>query len=160
MGEVVVDKNKKMFGIFLALFVLAGLGMWAWRNFGTPKPQTAESVASVPENAKVVVYYFRTNYRCMTCKKFEAYTKAELESDFAREMKDGSLVFQMVNVEESGNEHFVQDYGLKTKSLVLVEPGGKKRWKNLDKIWAEVASEPGYKHYIQTEIKAFLAGAS
>jgi len=152
-----VDKSKKLIGILLVLFVLAGLGTWAWRNLHKGESQ---AVQVATPSSQVVVYYFMTSYRCMTCKKFETYTKAELESSFAREMKDGTLSFQMVNVEEKGNEHFVQDYGLKSKSIVLVAPGEKPRWKNLDKIWDEVASEVGFKHYVQTEIKTFLAGAS
>jgi hypothetical protein len=156
-----VKKNKKLIGVFLALFALAGLGTWTWSNFSGSKPKTTETEASsIPANAKMVVYYFRTNYRCVTCHKFETYTQAELESDFAKVLKDGTLAFRMVNVEESGNEHFVQEYGLKTKSVVLVAPGPKPHWKNLEKIWDEVGSESGYRRYIQTEISAFLAGAS
>jgi hypothetical protein len=156
-----VGDIRRVFGIVLVVFALAGIGMWARHTFSKPNPITAETVeATIPSTAKTVVYYFRTNFRCATCLKFEAYTKSELESDFTRELKDGTLVFRMVNVEESGNEHFVRDYGLTTKSVVLVEPGGKKRWKNLDRIWNEVSSEPGYKRYLQTEIQAFQAGAS
>jgi hypothetical protein len=154
--EAMMEKRKKFFGVFLALFAVAGLGTWAWKTFN-PGVSTGGQMES---SAKVVVYYLHTSYRCVTCRKFETYTQAELAANFSKQMKDGTLVYKIVNVEEAGNEHFVQDYDLKSKSIVLVAPGAKSRWKNLDKIWDEVASEVGFKRYIQTEIEAFLAGAS
>jgi hypothetical protein len=154
-----VDKNKRIVGILLAVFALAGIGTWAWRTFGGSNPQ-AVSGGDIPSTAKAVVYYFRTNYRCMTCMKFEKYTGEALSASFAEPMSRGELIFKTVNVEEAGNEHFVDDYQLKTKSVVLVASGKKPRWKNLDKIWDEVRSEVGYKQYIRTEVTSFLAGGS
>jgi hypothetical protein len=64
----------------------------------------------------------------------------------------------MLNVEEKSNEHFIRDYALKTKSVVLVSPVKKDRWKNLDKIWDRVGDKEGYMQYIHEELKGFLAG--
>lgn len=152
-----MKKNKFIVGLLLGAFALAGIGTWAWRTFGKSE---SPSLASAPPKAGIVVYYFRTNYRCSTCMKFEALTREVVETDFSKEVKNHELAFQMVNVEEKGNEHFVRDFQLKTKSVVLVEPGRKGHWKNLDRIWNEISSDVGYKHYIQTEISSFLAGAS
>lgn len=156
-----MDKSKAVIGGLLIAFALAGLGTWAWRNFGvSPKPAAKGTLATVPSTAKEIVYYFHTNFRCETCRSFEAYTRAELVADFSRELKDGTIEFQVVNVEAKGNEHFVQDYQLETKSVVLVAPGKKTRWKNLDQIWHKISTEAGFKKYIQAEVSAFLAGAS
>ncbi len=154
-----MEKSKSIVGILLILFALSGLGVWAWRTFGGSNPQ-AVSGDDIPSTAKAVVYYFRTNYRCMTCMKFEKYTGETLSSSFADPISKGELVFKTVNVEEAGNEHFIDDYQLKTKSIILLAPGKTPRWKNLDKIWDKVGSEVEYKRYIQTEVTSFLAGGS
>ncbi len=150
-----MDKHKRYLGFALAFFALSGLGVWAWRAL---HPVENKAGGTAVSDAKVVVYYFHTNYRCVTCNKFESFTRAELEAGFSRQMKDGTLAYQVVNVEQAGNEHFVQDYGLRTKSIVLAVPGEKGRWKNLERIWDEVGSEAGFKRYIQTELEAFLRG--
>lgn len=154
-----MDKYRKILGWCLVLFAFAGIAVWAHRTFSNGS-KSGSAPEALPGSAQAVVYYFHTNYRCATCMKFETYTRSELATDFAKPLADGTVLFCVVNVEEPGNEHFVDDYALKTKSIVLVAPGGKPRWKNLDRIWDEVGSEAGFKRYLQTELQNFLAGAS
>jgi hypothetical protein len=91
--------------------------------------------------------------------KLEAYTKEAVEKVFAEEIKRGTVAFSAVNVEKKGNEHFVKDYQLKTKSVVLMQPGNKDRWKNLEKIWQLVGDKEKYLNYIEQEARQFLAGS-
>jgi hypothetical protein len=155
-GKERIMRSKSIFGILLVAFALAGIGVWAHRTF--IKAETAPVVTPVDASTKAVVYYFRTNYRCPTCMKLEAYTRGAVEKYFADEVKRGEVAFVMLNVEEKANEHFIGDYGLKTKSVVLVSPAKKDRWKNLDQIWKRVGDESGYTSYIRDELKGFLAG--
>jgi len=148
-------KTKTIFGIALVAFALTGLGVWANRNFAKGAPATP---IVAPMASKAIVYYFHTTYRCATCNKLEAYARDAVEKGFAEEMKRGEIAFASVNVEDKGNEHFIEDYQLKTKSLVLVAPGRKNRWKNLEKIWDKVAVKDDYVHYVQEETKTFLLG--
>jgi len=108
---------------------------------------------------RVVVYYFHTNYRCNTCRKLEAYSHAAIEATFPKELESGRLVWRLVNVEDKGNEHFVEDYGLYTKSLVLVQEskGQQVRWKNLEKIWELVTQQEKFYEYVQDEVRTYLA---
>jgi hypothetical protein len=64
----------------------------------------------------------------------------------------------MVNVDEPENEHFIEDYGLYTRSLVLSEvvDGEETRWRNLDRIWELVGDPPAYDTYVREELAAFL----
>ena len=89
-----------------------------------------------PVNSRVYAYYFHGSFRCPTCHKLEQYSKETIESKFKNELVSGKLVFRTVNVEEKGNEHFVSDYKLYTKSLVisLVRDGKEVKSKNLSKI--------------------------
>ncbi len=113
------------------------------------------------EQSKTRVYYFHGNQRCKTCKKIEALTKKTLEEDFAAQLKDGTMELQVVNVDETENEHFVEEYQLATRSVVvsLLKQGKEARWRRLDKVWQLVHDEPAFTDYIRTEIAALNQGA-
>jgi len=112
------------------------------------------------DNGKVIVYYFHGSFRCPTCRNLEQYAKDAIENNFKKELARGALVSKTVNVEEKGNEHFVDDYQLYTKSLVLslVEDGKEIKYKNLDKIWEYVRDKTKYMDYVKDEVGNFLKG--
>jgi hypothetical protein len=122
-------------------------------------PPGGKTAATAP---RVTAYYFHTTQRCASCKKLETWSHEAIESSFAGPLKDGRLVWKVVNVETKGNEHFVEEYGLYTKSLVLVrEAGGKTaRWKNLEKIWPLLQDRKAFDKYVQDETRAMLAPGS
>ncbi|MFH1201644.1 MAG: nitrophenyl compound nitroreductase subunit ArsF family protein [Candidatus Omnitrophota bacterium] len=109
-------------------------------------------------DAKIIAYYFHGNVRCPTCHKMEQYTKEAIEENFKNELANGLLVVKTVNVEEKGNEHFVNDYQLYTKSLIIsrVENGKEIRHKNLTKIWEYVRDKRKFFNYVTTEINNYL----
>ena len=111
--------------------------------------------------SKVMAYYFHGNVRCMKCRAIEAYTKEAIEGSFAKELKNGSLELRVVNIENPGNEHFVQDFQLVTRSVVLVEMQGdeQKGWKNLKQVWDLVGNKGAFLKYIQDETRAQLEGS-
>ena len=135
----------------------------------SPKPPRAAPTATVAgakssprmPDRTVVAYYFHGNFRCQTCRKIEALSREAVESGFPEDLKVGRLEWRVINVEEPGNEHFIQDYQLFSKSLVLVAKEGSKqtRWKNLQKVWTLVGDKEGFIQYVQDEIRAYLRGA-
>jgi hypothetical protein len=121
--------------------------------------QAAEALEPTQSTAsKVVVYYFHGTARCPTCRKFESYTIEALQDAFAEQLNDGCLQWQMVNVEQPGNEHFVKDYQLYTKSIVIVKTkdGKPAGYKNLKEIWELVRHKPAFVEYIQDEVRKSL----
>lgn len=122
------------------------------------KPAAEVSEPTKSAASKVVVYYFHGTARCMTCRKFEEYTLEALRGAFAEQLNDGRLQWQMVNVEQPGNEHFVKDYQLYTKSIVIVktEDGKQAGWKNLKEIWELVRIKPAFVEYVQDEVRNCL----
>jgi hypothetical protein len=150
-------KSKTLFGILLIAFALTGVGVWAHKTF-MKKESGAPTAILAPETTKMAVYYFHTTYRCLTCNNLEAYAKEAVEKAFSGELAKGEVFFASINVEEKAHEHFIEDYELKTKSVVLVAPGRADQWKNLDQIWQKVSDKQGYMHYIQQEARAFLLG--
>lgn len=115
---------------------------------------TADTPAS-----KIIVYYFHGTRRCPTCKKLEAYSQEAVQTGFADELKSGTIEWQVVNIEESPNEHFEKDYQLYTKSVILsrVENGKETAWKNLDKIWELVGDKEAFVKYVQDEVRLMAA---
>lgn len=107
---------------------------------------------------EIIAYYFHANYRCVTCKKIEAYSKEAIENGFADELATGKLQFLPVNVQQPQNEHFVKDYQIYTKSLVIckMKDGKQVEWKNLAKVWELVRDRDAFIKYVQDEINAYL----
>jgi len=131
-----------------------------------PEPRAAADAPTLATPSalphRVVAYYFHTTYRCATCRSIEAYSREAIEAAFAADIAAGRLVLKTVNIEVKGNEHFVKDYALYTKSLVLVNEvrGTKPRWKNLEKVWQLVQDKPKFLRYVQDETRAYLAERS
>ncbi len=127
---------------------------------GTSARATAGEKASIRDADAdgVVAFYFHGNVRCATCRKIEAYTDEAIHAGFAEALENGTLTWSVVNVDEPDNKHFVGDFELVTRSVVLAEyhDGEVVRWKNLDKVWQLVRSEDRFVEYIQGETREFL----
>ncbi|PIV39033.1 MAG: hypothetical protein COS29_04755 [Candidatus Omnitrophica bacterium CG02_land_8_20_14_3_00__42_8] len=108
--------------------------------------------------AKVIAHYFHGSFRCVTCTNMEKYSKEAIETNFKDDLASGRLEFKAVNIEERGNEHFVDDYKLYTKSLILsrVKDGKEVKSKNLDKIWELARNKQKFMDYVTGEIREFM----
>ena len=130
-----------------ALLVLCVLGCAA-----------ASFAADKPPDSKVYVYYFHGTMRCPTCHKLEQYSKEAVDTNFKNEVASGKLIFSSINIDERRNEHFINDYRLYTKSLVLslVKNGKEVKSKNLNKIWEFVGDKDRFLSYVKEEVANFL----
>ena len=116
------------------------------------------SVADKASNSKVIAYYFHGTFRCTTCRTIEKYSKEAIELYFAKEMKNGTLEFRPVNVEEPENRHYSQDYQLFSRALVLSlnKDGKEVKWKNLTEVWTLVGDREKFFQYVKDEVAQFL----
>ncbi len=134
-----------------------------WAMSGSPQADisTKADVAAPAQGDQTVVYYFHGTFRCPTCNKMEKYARETVEKDFKNDLDSGKLVFRSVNVEDKGNEHYVKDYQLYTKTLILssVKDGKEIRSKNLDKIWEYIRNKKKYENYVRDEVAAFVKEA-
>lgn len=110
------------------------------------------------ESEKTVVYYFHGTRRCPTCRKLEAYSREAIETGFVKELEKGELEFLPVNFDDEENRHYIKDYELFTKSLIVCdfENGKQAKWKNLNKIWELVGDKDEFVKYVQSELRAYL----
>jgi thiol-disulfide isomerase/thioredoxin len=104
------------------------------------------------KNEKIIVYYFYSKPRCVSCKKIEAYTQKAVE-----EFKNKKVTYTAIDLDNTANKHYSEQYKLFTKSVVLSKQknGKETKWKNLGEIWTKLGNEQEFKTYITTEIKKF-----
>ena len=157
---------RRLGGVILAGALCAGMVGAAQKitveKQGTPAAKQAagavKNESAAAANRKLIVYYLHGTARCRTCMKFEALTKEVVDGSFADEVKKGRVEFRVVNVDDQENGHYVQDYQLYSKSVILSDTtdGKQTRWKNLEQIWEKVGDEDAYKQYIRDEVASYL----
>jgi hypothetical protein len=133
--------------LLLLVVALAGPGASA---------AASASTAVAPQAApQAIVYYFHGSTRCTTCKTIEAFAHETVASAFAPDLKAGSLEWKVVNVDEPASQHFVRDYQLYTRSVVVVDAKDPKRFKVLDRVWQLVGDKAAFQRYVEQEVRAF-----
>lgn len=121
--------------------------------------QSKPGAATASGQRKVVAYYFHTNTRCSTCRKIEQYSQEAIKEGFAEELKNGKLEMRIVNYEQPENRHFIQDYKLVSKSLVLVNmvDGKQTKWTNLKLVWQLTGRKDAFLNYVRKEVRSYLS---
>lgn len=146
---------KRWVTTVLLAFVAASIGYMVYTET-RPQPEPAAETGGGGKPA-VAVYYFHGNFRCATCNKLERYSREAVQEAFSNELASGYMTWQAVNVEKPENGHFVGDFKLTTRSLVVAgERGGKLEWANLERIWDLVGDPPAFKAYVQAGVRPFL----
>jgi len=117
-------------------------------------PQSPQKESS----GEVVAFYFHGNFRCNNCRKIERYSREAVEKYFAEQFINKTLVFSVINTDLPENAHFIEDYQLYTKSLVIAEfkNGRQVRWKNLTGVWNYLNDREKFYDYVRSEIRAYL----
>ncbi|MBA7591609.1 hypothetical protein ES708_33769 [subsurface metagenome] len=176
-------KSKKILTIILVLFVVAAAGTAIKKVIGTndstdpvaensislkaPQQSGIEDSFSTANSANVLaqpdanvdmVYYFMTTQRCASCMKIDTFTREAVQEHYSEKLDNDTLMMQMVNLDEPENIHFIQDYQLFTKSVVLVRyrDGKQLAWKNLDQVWSLLGDQAAFSSYIVSEIDSFF----
>ena len=111
----------------------------------------------VPDT-QIVAYYFYTNVRCPSCHKIEQYTNEAIEQYFKEALASGRLIFKPVNTDQKENRHFIKDYQLYTKSVVIsmVNGGKEVKYKNLTEVWRYLRNKQQFYDYINSETNKYL----
>ena len=126
----------------------------------TPAVQAsaAAPVAPPAHARKIVATYFHGSVRCATCRKVEAYAREAVEGGFQSQVASGSVEFRAVNVEDAENRHFIQDFQLVSRSVVVTEEvdGAVARFVKLDNVWGLVGDRPAYLDYVQDAVRWYM----
>lgn len=169
---------KKILSFVLLAYVVVALVSVIMRgqadgggSAGKPQPSTAiaaspspavgapTAVAAPPAAApRLVVFYFHGTKRCTSCNSIENLTREALkaETDVAQ------VEIRSVNVDEASNAHYVADFELTMRTVVLAEETGGKvaRWKRLDECWDRFGDPADFRSYVQRSLAAFREPAA
>lgn len=158
-------KGKTALKYLLLGFVGLSAAVAVYKIAGAPggaEVKPAVEPAAVPKTAAAfktaTVYYFYTNTRCSSCTAIEAYTRAAVEKHFKEDYKGWRVTFKGVNTDEEANAHFVQDYWLNSKSVVVQRYAGAapNRWARLDKVWTLLGDKAAFEAYVAGETRKLL----
>lgn len=121
-------------------------------------PAGAKKRKPKPPARVLTVYYFHGTARCVSCRTIEALSEEAIKTGFPKELASGRIVWKVVDVDLEENRHFIDDYTLYTKSVVVVEThkGKQLRWKNLDRVWKLLKDRKAFIKYVQDDVRAWL----
>lgn len=110
------------------------------------------------DKIKVIAYYFHATARCPSCINIENFTEEIIKNQFAKEKKQGLITFRQLNIEDSVNEHYIEDYKLEFSAVILAKYVNNKqvKWKNLEHVWRYSNEKEDFFKYMKIEIKEFL----
>lgn len=161
---------KRLVTVLLLAFVGASVVALVRKECGASNPTvpppdaaTATTVGTpaTPSSGQVAVYYFHGSMRCATCRKIEAYAKEAVLGAFGNELASGTLTWREVDVEEPANGHFVDDFELSTRSVVVAHyrDGKCHDWKRLDQVWQLVDNKAALMELVRSATSAMLEEA-
>lgn len=115
--------------------------------------------AGGPER-RLVVRYFHSTKRCVTCNTIEAHARSALDKHFAGEMANGVVAWQTANMDEAWHADAVERYGLMRSSLVLVDMRGDEEedYIVLKRVWDLTGDEQGFHDYVHGAARMVLDG--
>lgn len=111
--------------------------------------QSGEKVQKEKE-AKVGVYYFHTNTRCVTCRTVESEAKADVKELFGNDVS-----FAAYNLDEPNGEAKGKELGVNSQSLIVVKGDKKINLTNEGFMYARTNPEK-FKEIIEKKIKPLL----
>ncbi len=143
--------------VILLAFVGVSVGYLIWTQF-RPRSNVAEVKGEIPPMTRVTVYYFYTNIRCASCRRIEAWTRDTLQAAFPTELANGSVQWKPINVEERGNDHFIKDFSLRAKTVVVcrIVNGKTVEWKDMIDVWMFLSDNPRFSRLISDKVREYL----
>ncbi len=110
----------------------------------------------------IQVTYFSSDVRCATCVRIERLTRETVEKNFAAEIASGRIVLSTINLDGPGNEHFVQDYQLISKTVIVSDraKGQEVKWENLQEVWSKQKDEQAFEAYVVDAVRRHLGSVS
>ncbi len=146
--------------LFTTLVLLFALGSMTYVVLSDGADSGAVDPAPATPITELIVYYMDMGKDCTTCQNLESYTREVLETHFKSELARGRVEWRRVDVDLSANGHFVDEFRLYTKAVVLVRFAGGRQvdFVSLSRIWELVYDKDAYMDYIRKEIQASLDG--
>lgn len=91
---------------------------------------TAQTRSTAVTNPRVEVYYFHPTERCPIDQAIEETTRKLMQTDFVKEIKDGTIEFRVINTDDKANAKLVGNYDINTQALYVIKVDKGKEIKN------------------------------
>lgn len=145
----------------LICFFAICLGLVACNGSGTKKNAAAGvGQTQVQEQTdRVEVLYFHGKQRCATCVAIEKNAREAVETQFADEIKRGTVVFKSFDISVSENEKIAEKYEVTWSSLFVCKwQGGKETFENLTGYaFANARTAPeAFKKEVVEKVRSFM----
>lgn len=161
---------KRILLIALVMFGVAGFAAAIQQVANGPERATApstveapgDSAISSPSGDTIIVTYFSSDIRCASCVRLEDWSRKAVENNFAQEIRDGKVVFRVINLNGEGNLAYARHYELVSKTVIVSEiANGKEiRWENLQQVWTKLRDPEGFETYIAESVRRHLGARS
>ncbi len=123
-------------------------------------PATA-TIQPIEEPEKILVSYILIgSKRCFTCKRIEAWTRESVESGFEKEIQEGTVAFRIVDGDLPANKHYIDDYQMAFKTVVIEKLQGNKvkDWKRLDEVWQLIRQDKAsFDSFLRANVRSMLS---
>ena len=107
----------------LFLIFTIATGLFTACNNSAPKAESettkVETTTSVEKQNRLEVYCFHGTRQCETCKNMKANTKTALDNYFATQLKDSSIVFSIIDVDDAKNEKLAEKFQATGTALMI-----------------------------------------
>lgn len=148
----------------LAAVVTVAISLYLGRQALDASPVATQVVTVRPGVTPDVikVTYFSSDVRCYTCVRIEQLTRQTVERHFAPELASGRIAFQVINLDGPGNRHFIEDYRLISKTVIVSDlaAGEEVRWENLQDVWTRQKDERAFEAYVVDAVRRHLGTAT
>lgn len=106
----------------LILILTIAIGLLTACNSATKvenEPAKVETTISVAKQNRIEVYCFHGTRQCETCKNMKANTKTALDKYFASQLKDSSIVFSIIDVDDEKYEKLAEKFQATGTALMI-----------------------------------------
>jgi len=165
---------RNLVSSLLLVVVFGSVGVFAWqRSQGRPvaaRPAAAPSAAESPTPgpvpavdvataAEVLVTYFTTNVRCVSCRTIEALAQRAVAEGFVEDVAAGKVAFRVVNTDLPEHQHFVDHYKITNKIVIVSHQrdGREVEWTPRQDVWVHFHEPETFFAYVREPIRAYLA---
>ena len=159
-------KTKQIIRNLLAVLILGSLIIWAKREVSKSQEYSAaegqapptEDTLPIIDGPQVIMTYFLSGTRCESCKTIEALSQETAETDFPNELASNQLIYRVVDTDKPTDHHYVKDYELTSKTVVLSRRlnGKENDWKDMDKVWDHLDDPQAFRTYLGEQVRAYL----
>lgn len=110
--------------------LLALMAIIALTSCGNSQNANAQGGTKTDQKEYVEVLYFHGKQRCVTCNAIEKSTKEVLDKDFTQQLKDGKVVFKVIDISTKEGEKIADKYEVTWSSLFINKWKAGKETKN------------------------------